>query len=201
MLDEPEQAITLLEESSLLLQSKGNGAQTYFFRGIALLRLGRPSEGVAMLRASLPLMQETGSDFFTGTVVGTCASVLARPAPAAAAELLGALERLRAESGVSGAPNDVEVQERTRARLERSMDAAELAAAWARGAELSMDEAAELAYAELGKLAQHRMRSSPRREGSATHVRSGEMLGDGGRGVVAAGHALLHVVEPGMELR
>jgi predicted ATPase/class 3 adenylate cyclase len=152
VLDEPEHAIPLLEESSLLLQSRGNGAQTYFFRGIALLRLGRPGEGVAMLRASLPLMQETGSDFFTGTVVGTCASVLSRAAPTAAATLLGALERMRVDSGVEGAPNDVDVQQRTRARLERSMDAAELAAAWARGAELSVDEAADLAYGELGKL-------------------------------------------------
>jgi tetratricopeptide (TPR) repeat protein len=151
-LDEPERAVVLLEESSRLLGTSANIAQTYFFRGIALLRLGRLDEGAGMLRASLPLMKATGSDFFTGTVVGTCASVLARAAPVAAAEMLGALERLRDESGVSGAPDDVDVQQRARKRLERSIDPAELAAAWARGAELSVDEAADLAYVELGKL-------------------------------------------------
>jgi predicted ATPase/class 3 adenylate cyclase len=152
VLDEPEQAIPLLEESSQLLGTTGNFGQTYFFRGIAWFRVGRPEEGAAMLRASLPLMKETGSDFFTGTVVGTCASVLARVAPVATVELLGALERLRNDSGVAGAPNDVEIQRRTRDRLERSMDPDEFAAAWARGALLSVDEAADLAYVELGGL-------------------------------------------------
>jgi predicted ATPase/class 3 adenylate cyclase len=149
--DEPEVAIELLEESARLYGTPSNIGQTCFFRAVALLRLGELADAARMLRAALPRMKET-SDFFTGTVVGTAAAVVARVSPLSAAELLGALERLRNDSGMAGAPDDLDTQRRTRARLERSLDPAELADALARGAELTIEEAADLAHAELGKL-------------------------------------------------
>jgi tetratricopeptide (TPR) repeat protein len=152
VLDEPEMAIELLEESARTLPTSSNVGQSCFFSAIALLRLGRPADAARMLRAALPHMKETGSDFFTGTVIATAASVLARVSPVAAAELLGALERLRKDSGMVGAPRDIDTQQRTRARLERSLDPVQLADALTRGAELTIPEAADLAHAELGKL-------------------------------------------------
>ena len=97
-------------------------------------------------------MQETGSDFFTGTLIGTAAALIARSAPAAAAELLGALDRYFTETGISGAPNDVATRQRTRARVEEALGPDAFADAWANGATMSIDEAAALAHDELGKL-------------------------------------------------
>ena len=67
-------------------------------------------------------------------------------------QLAFAIDRLREDTGMAGAPRDVDTRQRTRARLERSLDPAELAAALERGAELTIDEAADLAHAELGKV-------------------------------------------------
>jgi tetratricopeptide (TPR) repeat protein len=151
-LTEPELAIELLDESRRVLPTSSNVGQVHFWRGLALLRLGRPVEAAASMRDSLPHMIETGSDFFTATVVGTGAALIARSAPATAAELLGAVERFRLESGMEGAPADVETHARTRARLERAMDPEDLAAAWARGAGFTIEEAADVARAALGAL-------------------------------------------------
>jgi predicted ATPase/class 3 adenylate cyclase len=153
-LDEPDAAIELLTEAERLLSTSTVAAQARFFHGIALLRLGRPVEGAAMLRSALPLMKVTGSDYFVSNVVGTCAAVLARETPSPAARLLAAIERFQRESGIEGTARDLETQRRTRERLERVMDPDELADAWQSGAELSMDEAADFAYTELGKLLQ-----------------------------------------------
>jgi predicted ATPase/class 3 adenylate cyclase len=151
-LDEPETAIELLTESERLLTTSTVAAQARFFHGIALLRLGQPVEGAAMLRSSLPLMKVTGSDYFMSNVVGTCAAVLGRVTPTTAARLLAAVERFQREAGIEGTARDLETQRRTRERLERVMDPVELADASMSGAEMSMDEAADLAYAALGEL-------------------------------------------------
>jgi predicted ATPase/class 3 adenylate cyclase len=151
-ISEPEVAIELLEECAQTTANPANLGQIEFFRGIAHLRLGQRPEAARALRAALPHMQQTGSDFFTATVLGTAAGLLARSAPQVAVNLLSALDRFRAESGIAGAPADVETQRRARARLEQSMDAAEFGEAWARGAELSVEAAAALAHDELGRL-------------------------------------------------
>ena len=150
---EPEVAIELLDECAhmgpLASQNVGN---SYLFQGVAHLRLGQPSEAAHALRAALPLMQEAGSDFFTATVIGTAAGLLVRPAPGTAVRLLSALDRFRADSGMTGAPADVEIQRRTRVRLEKLMTPDEFVDAWALGAHLSVDEAAALAHDALGRL-------------------------------------------------
>ncbi len=150
-LDEPEVAIELLEESARVLPTSSNIGQSCFFRAVSSLRLGRPTDAARMLGAALPRMKETGSDFFTGTVIATAASVISRASPRAAAELLGALERLHEDSGMAGAPRDVETQQRTRARLERLLDPEELAEALTRGAEMTIPEAADLARRRAGE--------------------------------------------------
>ena len=53
---------------------------------------------------------------------------------------------------MAGAPSDVEIQRRTRARLEESMNPNEFADSWALGSELSVEEAAALAEDALGRL-------------------------------------------------
>jgi predicted ATPase/class 3 adenylate cyclase len=150
---EPEVALELLEECAQFWPlSISNLGHTYFFRGVAHLRLGQPSAAAHALRAALPLMQETGSEFFTATVIATAAGLLARPAAGDAVQLLNALDRFRVDSGIAGAPADVEIQRRSRARLEEAMAPDEFAASWALGAELSVEEAAALAHDALGKL-------------------------------------------------
>ena len=151
---EPEVAIDLLEEAAVAsrIRNVNRLGQAAFFRGIAHLRLRQVPEAARALRTSLPLMQETGSDFFTSTLIGTAAALISRSGPVAAAQLLAALDRYFTEAGIAGAPNDVATRERTRARVEEALDPDGFADAWANGAAMSIDEAAALAYDELGKL-------------------------------------------------
>jgi predicted ATPase len=153
VLSEPERAIELLDESGRVLPTSGNLGQVHFFRGIALLRLARPAEAATAWRVALPFMKEQGTDFFIATVITAGAALVARTAPAIAAQLLGAVERFRVDSGMEGAPRDIETLARTRERLERIMDPDELRDAWAGGADLTIEEAADLTYAALGELA------------------------------------------------
>jgi hypothetical protein len=74
---------------------------------------------------------------------------------------------------MAGAPIDVEIQRRTRARLEESMTTNEFADSWALGAELSVEEAAPTLARRVGD--QHRRQSPPRhrRRGGRQRCRSG----------------------------
>jgi predicted ATPase/class 3 adenylate cyclase len=152
VLTEPELAIEMLEEATEHLPTFGNRGQALYFSAIARLQLGRTSEAARDLHDALPFMQTTGSEFFTATAIATCAALLARTEPIVAAELLGAIERYHRQSGLDGAPRDVETQHRVRARLERSMEPRELSDALARGADLTIDQAAELAADALASL-------------------------------------------------
>jgi predicted ATPase len=152
---EPENAVRLLEDCQVFsrtIRSANQNGQASFFKGLAYLRLGRRADAAEALRTSLPLMQETGGDFFTGTVIAAAAGLMARSAPEVATQLLGALDRFRTESRVAGAPDDVEAQRQTRSRLEQSMEPTAFADAWSQGSELSIDEAAALAHDELGRV-------------------------------------------------
>jgi tetratricopeptide (TPR) repeat protein len=150
---EPEVALELLEDCAQMRPFFAlQAGQTHFFRGVAHLRLGQPSAAAHALRAALLLMQEGGTDFLTATVIGAAAGLLARPAPGETVQLLSALDRFQADSGIAGAPADVEGQRRTRAGLEESMAPEEFADSWALGAELSVEDAAALAHDALGKL-------------------------------------------------
>jgi predicted ATPase/class 3 adenylate cyclase len=151
---EPEVAVELLEEAAVAttIYSANRLGHTAFFRSVAHLRLRQVPEAARALRAALPLMQETGSDFFTSMVIASAAGLIAHSAPGAATQLLAAVERRATESGYAGAPADIATRERTRARVEQSMDADAFAEAWALGAAMTIDEAAVLAHDELGKL-------------------------------------------------
>ncbi len=151
---EPEVAIGLLEEAAVASQIRNPNrlGQTAFFRGIAHLHLRQVPEAARALRTSLPLMQETGSDFFISTVIGTAAGLIARSAPVAAAQLLAALDRYFTETGIAGAPRDIATRERTRARADEALGPDGFADAWENGATMSIDEAATLAYDELEKI-------------------------------------------------
>ena len=147
---EPEVAVDLLQELSSTRSIHRGEAD--FFLGIAKLRLGRRAEAARSMQTALVIFQEHGGDFFTSTVIGTAAGVLARSRPAAAATLLAALDRYAAESGAPGAPADVATRQRSRTRVEQALSPDAFAEAWARGASMSIDEAATLAHDELGKL-------------------------------------------------
>lgn len=149
---EPDVAIELLEESARTSSHSTNLGNTAFFGGIAHLRLGQRRQAVRLFSAALPHMQKTGSDFFIAIVIGTAAGLLSRSAPLAAARLLSALDRFRAESGMAGPPDDVKLQRRTRARIEESTEPKEFAEAWARGSEMTIEDAAAFTAAELDKL-------------------------------------------------
>ena len=151
---EPELAVRLLEEAEQAVPSRNSFVynQSQFFRGIAYLRLGQIPEAARALRAALRITQALGSDYFSANVITVSAALLARTEPGAAVQLLGALERIRAESGVDGAPADVTSRRVTRARLEQRMDPSEFAEAWARGAGMSIDDAAAFTDASLASL-------------------------------------------------
>jgi len=80
------------------------------------------------------------------------ATLVARSAPATAAQLLAALDRYATESGIPGASEDIASRQRTRARVEETLGPEAFAGAWARGAAMSIGEAAALAHDDLGKI-------------------------------------------------
>lgn len=78
----------------------------------------------------------------------------ARPRGAYAARLLGAVERLRGERRYARTPAQLRAHAATTARLGACLADAELEAAWAQGAELSVEDA--VAYATKGRGARNR---------------------------------------------
>ena len=104
------------------------------------------------MQAALVVFQKHGGDFFTSTVIATVAAVLTRSQPTVACMLLGALDRYAAESGAPGAPADIAIRQRSRIRVEQTLGPGAFADAWAQGEAMSIDEAAALAHAELGRL-------------------------------------------------
>jgi predicted ATPase/class 3 adenylate cyclase len=148
---EPEVALELFEEGALAARPSWN-AQINFFRGIAHLRLRQIPEAARALRSSLLRHQQQGSDLFTGTAISMAATLIARSAPATAAQLLASLDRQAAESGSPGAPDDIASRQRTRARVEETLGPEAFADAWAQGTTMTIDEAAVLAHDELAKI-------------------------------------------------
>jgi len=127
-----------------VVKTTGDGLHAAFGTGDGALAAAHDGQ------RALANLDGPGSDFFTSTVIGTAAGLIARAAPAAATQLLGALDRYATESGIPGAPADVTSKQRTRARVEQALDAAVFAEAWALGAAMSIDEAAAIAHDELG---------------------------------------------------
>jgi tetratricopeptide (TPR) repeat protein len=152
---EPDVAVELLDELTTAgrIRRVHNLGQAAFFRGIAQLRLKQLPQAARSLQVALVLFQESGGEFFISTVVGTAAALFTRAAPAAAAQLLAALDRFATETGIPGAPADVATRQRARARVEQTLGPDAFADAWSQGAAMTIDEAAALAHDELGKLA------------------------------------------------
>ena len=149
----PEAAIDLLDEmSSMRHRPVYELGQASFFKGIALLRLGRRADAARSMQAALVLFREHGGDFFTSTVIATSAGMITRSAPSVAAVLLAAVDRFAANSGAPGAPADVATRQRARTRVEQTLGPDAFAEAWARGEAMSIDEAAALADDALGSL-------------------------------------------------
>jgi len=151
---EPEVSVELFEEGVTTTRARNANlaGQSAFFRGVAHLRLRQMPEAARALRASLLLHQQQDAGFFTGTAISMAATLVARSAPATAAQLLAALDRYATESGIPGAPEDIASRQRTRARVEEALGSEAFVAEWARGAAMSIDEAAALAHDELGKI-------------------------------------------------
>jgi len=154
---DPALALELLQEAD----STAHGAhsntnmrgQVCMFRGVAHLLLGQRVEAARALAEGLDHMLATGSDFFVSMIISTTATLIARASPVEASMLLGAVERFTAESGITGAPADVEQRRRVRRRLEETMEPTAFEEAWTTGTGLTIDEAAALSGAELRKVA------------------------------------------------
>ncbi|MFO7589392.1 MAG: hypothetical protein R6X23_00645 [Acidimicrobiia bacterium] len=89
---EPEVALELFDEgvTSTRARNANLAGQSAFFRGVAHLRLRQMPEAARALRASLLLHQQQDADFFTSTAISMAATLVARSAPATAAQLLAA---------------------------------------------------------------------------------------------------------------
>ena len=96
---DPEAALSFFDEAIAAGQrtDRFTEAQSLFFRGIANLRLSNGAAAVADLSVALDLTRRIGGQYYTGTVLGAVAAVLARFGDTETAlRLLGSLERARA---------------------------------------------------------------------------------------------------------
>jgi predicted ATPase/class 3 adenylate cyclase len=128
-------------------------AQALLFQGLAHLRLREIPAAAAAFRAAILRFIEVQAPFHMGNVVAAAASLLTRTDPDTATQLLASLHRYHAETGMAGAPRDIEGQARARARLEQAMVEEQFQTQWRAGEQLSIDDAAYLAYDALEPLA------------------------------------------------
>jgi predicted ATPase/DNA-binding SARP family transcriptional activator len=117
--------------------------------GIVAARTGKHGRGVALLRESLALSREAGERWFVTRGLEELAGLTARAGdPARAARLLGAAEALRATVGAPVIPCHRERYEEAVAAVRAALPAETLAACWADGRKLSLDQAVAFALGE-----------------------------------------------------
>jgi len=144
-----EEALELWDEARATyaaLGDMGEQRQSDIAAGAVLHQLKRTDEAMALLGAALEDM--VASDDIAGTVqaLDFVASVGGSADPEPAVRLAGAADRLRAEMG-GGLSADSVGLEPVRSIAAASMEGTAIDAAWAAGAELSLEEAVELGRA------------------------------------------------------
>ena len=154
---DPTVAIALLDESMAVAGDSYASVtdMSLFFKGIAHVSLRNYALAAESLSASLARHHTTGASYYQSMVLAAIAGLLIRTGSVpAATRLLGALEHLRDDARMMGAPRDLGEQEKLRNRLQQITGPEEFAALWAAGRTLNLDEAVSLARSELTKVSE-----------------------------------------------
>ena len=92
--------------------------------------------------------------YYQSMVLAAVAGLLARiGSTSISIQLLGALERLRDDDQIIGAPHDLAMQQQLHDRLQKTFEPDTFAEQWAAGRRLTLDDAVSLARAELSQVA------------------------------------------------
>jgi hypothetical protein len=151
---DPRRGIEFLETSMVYQRWDANRAGICrLFQGIAHLHLGELRQAASDLGESLVQFHVDPNEYYLRMVTLVTTGLLVEVrALAAAGRLLSALDHLRGATRFVGTPYQLEAYQRMRARLEGTADPATLAAAWAEGQSMTLDDTVALAREELAKL-------------------------------------------------
>jgi predicted ATPase/class 3 adenylate cyclase len=122
------------------------------WKAIAHLMLRQYDAAAAELCIALPLLQESGEPYQESIGLAIAASVLSRPNPGVALQLLALIDRLRGDGQFIGAAGDLAVQAHLRNRLQERLDPERSTALWTQGRALTLDDAVAVALDELGRV-------------------------------------------------
>jgi predicted ATPase/class 3 adenylate cyclase len=155
---DPDTAIAAFDEAIPISSKYGHSGlvnQAYLFRGLAHQRLGHMHLAAEDLGAAVREAHISGNVYYVAIVLTTTAGMLSRHDghQTAAVEMLAVADRLRAEAGLVGAPNDLAAQRSISDRLQRAIGPESFERAWTGGRETSLDEMVVIARAELSQLA------------------------------------------------
>jgi tetratricopeptide (TPR) repeat protein len=149
MLGDYERAITLTSEGLAIFEELGNahGAAIALENlGSAAVWQGRYADAGSLLRQSLVRFRELRTPVYIAHALAELSVVAALTGQAvAAAQLMGAVDRILAETGGQLAPDTLALQERGLAAIREELDESEFATAHAEGGERTVDEVVELA--------------------------------------------------------
>jgi predicted ATPase/class 3 adenylate cyclase len=144
------------EESLGLLRGRGdaaNVARSLFNLGAVAFRLDRREDAREHLRESITICRDLGDkEDLAWCLEGFAAIAAAEGEPERAGLLLGAGEMLLGDMGAALKPFERQLHEETFASVLRSLGDAGLADTLSRGAELTTDDAVDLALADTGAL-------------------------------------------------
>jgi predicted ATPase/class 3 adenylate cyclase len=149
MLGDYERAITLTSEGLAIFEELGNshGAAVALENlGSAAVWQGRYADAGSLLHQSLVRFRELRTPVYIAHALAELSVVAALTGQAvAAAQLMGAVDRILAETGGQLAPDTLALQERGLAAIREELDESEFATAHAEGGERTVDEVVELA--------------------------------------------------------
>jgi len=151
--DDYAHAAAYYEESLLLWRQLAENeriAMVLHNLGPVVYRLGDHRRAIALLSESLALSSELRNTHGTAICLFAVAGIVGGHGQAAhAARLLGAADALRASIGVQWEPVDQAAFDRSVATFRAHLDDARFAAAWAKGAAMTLSQAVEVAREAL----------------------------------------------------
>jgi predicted ATPase/class 3 adenylate cyclase len=149
MLGDYKRAVALTSEGLAIFEELGNehGAAVALENlGCAAIWEGRYADAVVLLRQSLVRFRELHTPVYVAHALAEMAVVSALTGQVAtAARLMGAVDRILADTGGELAPDTRALQERGFAAIRERLDESAFATAHAEGGERTVDEAVELA--------------------------------------------------------
>jgi predicted ATPase/class 3 adenylate cyclase len=152
--DDPARAVQLLDSAETWHADPSRLGVNRAFRGVARMSLHDYAGAARELDASLRLYQVVGNQYYMRFSLQLVSGLLmAVGAWEPAVQLLSATEHLRENAVFVGAPIEESAHDRMRQRLERAVDSEMFEALRARGREMSLGGALELAYRQLAEIA------------------------------------------------